>query len=671
MIGRHLLALVRCLALYALAVAGLLVSLLSVVAATLVVPYPLAASGIRGLADLSRRLSRDWAGVEIQVEERTVPPVPQRREDGWYVHDRQLYKSRHLPAFLLRMQWLSHDPGFAREWRWLVLTPFLGGLAALIAPALVVAGVLVALLVPGAAALSGAGLSTARLSPATFATGAVTAGLAAAAGVVLVVLGFALAPIMVRVDALWNRMLLQAPGRSWWHRSGIGPWLRKRSRATWHGGELAGLSFAAFGGFLVTVMVIAISWGGLLPQVSTITRPLVDLYRRKVGEWTDEEMPRPYRPYPEPPIRDQDGSYRVGRSLHPDRATAIRAQRHGWVLRDPATWRDLLWMATTPLVAVASLIPASLVGYGFFGLAWQALWWAPWAVPIGLTTGTWVTPWYMWYAVLYVAPSLNVIADWASVPVGLALGATGLLLALPLLRLRGWWDRLLLNPTTAARLAQRVEHLTESRAEAVDAQAAELRRIERDLHDGAQARLVAVGLSLAAIERLMETDPDRARTLLAQARESSATALSELRDLVRGIHPPVLAERGLGDAVRAVALDTPLPVAVTIDMAGRAEPAVETAAYFAVCEALANAARHANAHRVDIDIRHRDGVLTITVTDDGRGGADPAAGTGLRGMRRRLGTFDGVLIVRSPMGGPTVLTMEVPCALSSPKTSIY
>jgi signal transduction histidine kinase len=663
MIRRHLLALVRCLALYALAVAGLLVSLLSVVAATLVVPYPLAASAIRGLADLSRRLSRDWARVEIEVEERTGPPVPQRREDGWYVHDRQLYKSRHLPAFLLRLQWLSHDPALSRQWRWLVLTPFLGGLAALIAPALVVAGVLVVLLIPGTAAFSATTLSTATLS-----TAAVTAGLVAAGGV-LVVLGFALAPAMVRVDALWNRMFLQAPGRSWWHRSGIDPWLRKRSLATWHGGGLAGLSFAAFGGFLVTVVAIVISWGGLLPQASTITRPLVDLYRRKAGEWTDEEMPRPYRPYPQPPVRDQDGSYRVGRSLHPDRATAIRGQRHGWVLRDPATWRDLLWMATTPLFAVASLIPAILVGYGFFGLVWEALWWAPWAVPVGLTTGTWVTPWYMWYAVLYLAPSLNVIPDWASVPVGLALAATGLLLAVALLRLRGWWDRLLLNPTTAARLAQRVEHLTESRAEAVDAQAAELRRIERDLHDGAQARLVAVGLSLAAIERLMETDPDRARTLLAQARESSATALRELRDLVRGIHPPVLAERGLADAVRAVALDTPLPVAVTVDMAGRAEPAVETAAYFAVCEALANAARHANAHRVDIDIRHRDGVLTITVTDDGSGGADPAAGSGLRGTRRRLGTFDGVLIVRSPQGGPTVLTMEVPCALSSPKTS--
>jgi signal transduction histidine kinase len=297
------------------------------------------------------------------------------------------------------------------------------------------------------------------------------------------------------------------------------------------------------------------------------------------------------------------------------------------------------------------------------------LWWPLWAVPIGLSTGNWVTPWYVWLAVTGIAPGLDTVPEWVSVPIGLGLTAAGLLLALPLLRLRAGFDRLLLNPTRSAILAQRVERLTETRTDAVDAQAAELRRIERDLHDGAQARLVAVGLGLAAIERLLESDPDTARRLLAQARQSSATALTELRDLVRGIHPPVLAERGLADAVRAVALDTPLPVDVTVQLDGRLDHAVESAAYFAVCEALTNAVRHARAQRISIVLRHHDGLLTITVTDDGCGGADADRGSGLHGLRRRLGTFDGVLALRSPRGGPTVLTMEIPCASSSPKTS--
>jgi signal transduction histidine kinase len=326
-------------------------------------------------------------------------------------------------------------------------------------------------------------------------------------------------------------------------------------------------------------------------------------------------------------------------------------------------------MVASQPFALLGTIPAALVSFGFFGLVWQPLWWASWAVPIGLATGAWVTPWYFWYAVTYVVPSLAAVPGWLSPVVGLIVAFVGLLLALPMLRVRTWWDRLLLNPTQANLLAQRVLRLTETRSDAVDVQAAELRRIERDLHDGAQARLVAVGLSLATIERLMEQDPAAARALLAQARESSATALTELRDLVRGIHPPVLAERGLADAVRAVALDSPIPVSVTVDLAGRPAPPVESAAYFAVNELLANAIRHADARRIDIDICHRDGMLTIGVTDDGGGGADPARGSGLDGIRRRLGTFDGVLVLRSRRGGPTVATLEIPCALSSPRTS--
>jgi signal transduction histidine kinase len=359
----------------------------------------------------------------------------------------------------------------------------------------------------------------------------------------------------------------------------------------------------------------------------------------------------------------------VGRRVYADRAAAARLLRYGSVMRDPATWRDLLWTAASIPLNVVGFVPAVIVSVGVFGLALQPLGWAPWAIPLGLSTGAWVTPWYLWYAVTYAVPGLAVIPGWVSPFIGLAIASLALPIAVPLLRLRARWDRWLLGPTRSAELAQRVQRLTQTRAEAVDAQAAELRRIERDLHDGAQARLVGVGLNLGAIERLIDTEPEAAKVLLAQTRESSATALTELRDLVRGIHPPVLAERGLVDAVRALALDTPVPVEVRADVPGRFDAPVESAAYFAVSEALANAIRHANARRVSIHITYDGGMLRAQVSDDGDGGADPDRGSGLRGIRRRLGTFDGTVALQSPPGGPTVVTMEIPCALSSPRTS--
>jgi signal transduction histidine kinase len=228
------------------------------------------------------------------------------------------------------------------------------------------------------------------------------------------------------------------------------------------------------------------------------------------------------------------------------------------------------------------------------------------------------------------------------------------------------------DPELAARaqqLTKRVQTLTQTRYDAVDTAAAELRRIERDLHDGAQARLVALGMSLQAAERLFPTSPAAALALVAEAKESSSRALTELRDLVRGIYPPVLADRGLADAIRALALDTPLPVELDIDLPGEVELPIASAVYFSVAEALANAAKHAHAHGVRIQLGHAAGMLRSQVTDDGWGGADPAQGTGLAGMERRLAAFDGILAVNSPPGGPTIVVIEVPCALSSPKTS--
>ncbi|MEV0202610.1 histidine kinase [Nonomuraea sp. NPDC050691] len=240
-----------------------------------------------------------------------------------------------------------------------------------------------------------------------------------------------------------------------------------------------------------------------------------------------------------------------------------------------------------------------------------------------------------------------------------------LLLALPTrgLGVYGQWCALLLSPTRASVLRGQLSHLHQSRSIAADSQAAEMRRIERDLHDGTQARLIAIGMTLGAAEELMDADPAAAKTLMSKARDASAETLTELRRLIRGIHPPVLAERGLADAVRALAMDTALRVEVEVDLPHRPEPPVEAAVYFAVSELLANAARHGDARSASVDISSDGPSLRVTVTDDGLGGADPAKGSGLRGIERRLAAFDGVMAVNSPPGGPTSVMMVLPRVL--------
>jgi signal transduction histidine kinase len=215
----------------------------------------------------------------------------------------------------------------------------------------------------------------------------------------------------------------------------------------------------------------------------------------------------------------------------------------------------------------------------------------------------------------------------------------------------------------AAALTQRVDRLTRTRSEATSTAVAELRRIERDLHDGAQARIVAVGMSLRAAEQLMTTSPEAALALVTEARETSSRALADLRDLVRGIYPPVLADRGLADAVRTLALDTPMTVDTDITLAGEPPMPIAAAVYFGIAEVLTNAVRHSGADTVQIGIGLAGGVLRATVTDDGAGGADASRGTGLAGVERRLATFDGLLALSSPPGGPTIVVLEVPCAL--------
>jgi len=239
----------------------------------------------------------------------------------------------------------------------------------------------------------------------------------------------------------------------------------------------------------------------------------------------------------------------------------------------------------------------------------------------------------------------------------------------PIMTIRSRIDRWFLSPGTAERLEQRVEALTETRSQSLDHATAELRRIERDLHDGAQARLAGLGMTLGMAAEVLERDPEEARRMLDEARQTSSAALGDLRDVVHGIHPPVLADRGLKSAIEALALDLAVPVEVT----GAAPPAlpapVESAAYFTVAECLANIAKHADATRAWVELAHPAGLLTVVVGDDGRGGADPASGTGMRGVARRLAAFDGTMTVSSPKGGPTLVTLEVPCDSSSPRTT--
>ncbi|MBK0377462.1 sensor domain-containing protein [Streptomyces sp. RB110-1] len=393
----------------------------------------------------------------------------------------------------------------------------------------------------------------------------------------------------------------------------------------------------------ITLFVLAVvSISFILLGIGVFTTPVVlEAVRKHANQrrlwaatWSSVRIPVPYRPFPK--------DLRSGITGQVERTTLV--------LKDPATWRDLLWLLVDMTAGtVLAVLAAALMVYPVEGLV--------------LAAGLWRVfrndPY--WYGFVPVDSQATGIAALA---LGIVLFHLGMRASEPLLRAHFLLARTVLAPAQDEELARRVERLTETRHEAVDAAASELRRIERDLHDGAQARLVAMGMNLGTIEALIEKDPAQAKKMLAMARESSAEALTELRDLVRGIHPPVLAERGLGDAVRALALRLPVATEVTVELAGRAEAPVESAAYFAVSEALTNAVKHAQAERVYVDLHHTEGMLRISVTDDGKGGAVAGSGSGLSGIERRLGTFDGVLAVSSPAGGPTMVTMEIPCALS-------
>ncbi|MFI5890738.1 sensor histidine kinase [Actinoplanes sp. NPDC051513] len=355
-----------------------------------------------------------------------------------------------------------------------------------------------------------------------------------------------------------------------------------------------------------------------------VTRLLAGLERRRAGWVLGTPIETPYLPITGDRLRERVAS----------------------AARQPASWRDLAWLVLSfpaGLVTGVAGIVVAVVGLG----AVVAPAWA-WAVPNPHA------PWPM-------KPLLTTVPGRFGLTVlGLALLPVTLWLVRVLARGPARLSAALLSPGEHRRLVDEATRLAETRRRVVDAQAAELRRIERDLHDGAQARIVAAGMTLALAARKLRADGDAAPDV-DLARRQLDDALGELRRLVRGIHPPILTDRGLHAALAALAGDSPFPVALHGDPGARCPAAVESAAYFVVAEGLTNAAKHAGATAGTIEITRTGNVVRVSVGDNGRGGADPA-GPGIDGLRRRVDALDGVLTLTSPPGGPTLLRAELPCA---------
>lgn len=387
--------------------------------------------------------------------------------------------------------------------------------------------------------------------------------------------------------------------------------------AVWAGAVALGIGWGAGNPWSWVAPVVLVCAGTL-----ALSRPVCRTVRFLVARWTATEIPAGYREAP-PVTRMSTGYWWNGFGYERTRRDALLDQKRRVRWSDPANWRDLRFTAIAPFTAglVACLPPAGLA-VAVIGLARPE---TPGRAAglLGLVVAVATAP-YAWRPIEPVAVRF-------------------------------------LRPSHAMALADRVEELSARRADATAAQTAEIRRIERDLHDGAQARLVGLGLSLATAEKLMETDPGRARALMRDARAGATASLAELRELVKGINPPVLNDRGLVDAVRALALDSPLEATVGADLHRRLDPPVESALYFAVAELLTNAVKHARATRARITLSQQDTALAIDVEDNGRGGAVVRADGGLAGLRRRLAVFDGTLEITSPPGGPTRATMVVPC----------
>ncbi|NED11528.1 sensor histidine kinase [Streptomyces sp. SID9124] len=323
----------------------------------------------------------------------------------------------------------------------------------------------------------------------------------------------------------------------------------------------------------------------------------------------------------------------------------------GAVLKSGVSWRHLLYaLMHFPWAVFAFCVSLTLQAWGWAALTYP-LW--HWAVPSHAGVSG---------IQLYGDTQHEVYLD-----SGLDLALTAVL-GLGIVLLSPWVirglatvDRLMVTGLLGpSRLAERVTELESDRGVVVDTAAADLRRIERDLHDGAQARLVALAMDLGLAKEKLAADPEAAARMVDEAHGEVKVALQELRDLARGIHPAVLTDRGLDAALSAVASRCTVPVTVEVDLASRPAQAIEGIAYFTVSELLQNVSKHSGATRASVDVWRTEDRLMLQVTDDGRGGADPATGSGLAGLTERLDAVDGVLVVDSPVGGPTKVTAELP-----------
>jgi len=308
-----------------------------------------------------------------------------------------------------------------------------------------------------------------------------------------------------------------------------------------------------------------------------------------------------------------------------------------------AAWRQVLYHC-----AVA--FPIAVGGAGLVLSLWTASL-ACVLLPVFSTPDT--SPFGLWLWDPLVRTGMSLLS--------VVLAAAAILIAPPLARLDVAAGRAMMQPSRAEELAVRVEALSQSRAEVVGAADAERRRIERDLHDGAQQRLVSLAMNLGvARANLSDVDP-QARQVIEHAHDEAKQALAELRQLVRGLHPAVLHDRGLDAALSGIAARSPVPARLTVELDVRPSPTVEAVAYFVVAEALSNVAKHSRATTVWISVRGLEELLRIEVRDDGVGGANPFLGTGLRGLAQRVSSVDGTWQMSSPPGGPTVITVELPC----------
>jgi signal transduction histidine kinase len=324
----------------------------------------------------------------------------------------------------------------------------------------------------------------------------------------------------------------------------------------------------------------------------------------------------------------------------------VSVRRVKAMLRDPQVWRDLAYLlllfpvGLLELVAVAfpaQIVIGSLIApltYSFIGGEWFPF------ISIAIES--------FWVAVLFV-------------PIGIALFVPALKLMPVVANLHVRFAEHFLGPRKEIALEERIETLTESRSRVVDAVAEERRRIERDLHDGAQQRLVALAMDLGMAEGKFDKDPEAARALVRDAQAHAKLALSEMRQLVRGIHPSILTDRGLDAAVSALAARSPIPARVQIDLPQRLPETIESNAYFVIAEALTNIAKHSKATKAQIRVVREGSELIIEVADDGIGGAMLSAGSGLTGLRDRVAALDGRLRISSPVGGPTWIRAEIPC----------